>query len=84
MRAKTERWRDRQMMKLVVAFHSLANAPKNEAICRRRVSECFETISGAREEDLEYDPSTGRPLTTLEQKTLKISCEVGARDRQMT
>jgi hypothetical protein len=48
-----------------------------------RVFECFETFRGERE-DLEVDPSTGRPSTTLDQKTLTISCELVAKDRQMT
>ena len=34
----TERWTDGQMTKLVVAFRSLANGPKNEAITPRASS----------------------------------------------
>jgi hypothetical protein len=78
----TERWTDGQMTKLVVAFRSLANGPKNEAITLRSSSNVLKH-SEVNVRTLKLVQVLGGLQILSVRKHLKISYELGAKDRQM-
>jgi hypothetical protein len=73
----TDRWTDDEVSS---CFSQSCERAYKRSYNPTRVFECFETFRDERE-DLEVDPSTS---ATLDQKTLKISCELWAKDSQMT